>query len=232
VQTLSVVGIYAATYTVVDLLYRLGPSVFVSVIRPYVFRTSDLAGREAGTRFVVRSAAVIAWANGLLTIVVVAILPRLSFLPVDIALVGPLSAGIAAFVIANSLGVALSASGQQWRLAAIISVAALVNVVLNLAADGAAGASGAAIATLISYSLLMALNASAIGLMSWRAAGSLPLLLVGLLVIGLAALSSMSGEPLLLAAAAVVILVSAPVAWRRTRTLLIEGVGLGASVSV
>ena len=95
--------------------------------------------------------------------------------------------------------------------------------------DGVTGAGGAAIATLISYALMMALNAHAIGLASLHAAGSLSLLVIGVVTIGLAAASSISGNLLPLGAACVVALLTVPVAWHRTRTLLSQGLGLVAS---
>ena len=157
-RPLEEVGIYAATYGVVDLVFRLVPSVLFAVVRPRVFRAWDRGDVPGVVSLVVLAAAVLGWLIGLLSIGVVFVATIGGFLPVDAWLAGPIAIGLAAFVAASTFALIYGAGLRQGRLAVHLALAASLNIGLNLVVVNGLGSYGAAAATAISYSALLAMN--------------------------------------------------------------------------
>jgi O-antigen/teichoic acid export membrane protein len=166
-RPLSEVGAYAATYSLVDLAGRFVPSIVLGAMRPRIFRAWDRGETgELGSAAVLLAAA-LAWVVGLAAAAVTAAAVITRRLPVDAILVGPIALGFACFMAANTLGVAYSAATRQARLATHFGLAAATNIGLNVVLIRSQGALGAAIATAVSYAVLLLLNATALPV-RWR----------------------------------------------------------------
>lgn len=170
IRPLEEVGVYAATYAIVDLTFRVAPSVIVTPLRQRLFRAWDSGNRARAADLFARGFAAIAWSMGALVVALTIGGPALRFLPIDGTLVGPLAAGLGAFVTANVLVIVYSAQIRQGRAASHVVLAAIVNVALNLLLAPGLGALGAAFATVLSYAVYLAANVT--GLRAFLAAGT------------------------------------------------------------
>ncbi|MBI3746289.1 MAG: hypothetical protein HY264_07155 [Chloroflexi bacterium] len=220
VRPLAELGVYAATYSIVDLAFRLAPSVVVTTVRQRLFRAWDLGDHRRAIELTSAGFSLIAWLSAWLVVVVVLIAPVGGILPIDRQLVGPLSAGLAAFVVANVLVILYSAQVRQPRVAAHVVSAAIINVGLNLALDPALGAGGAALATVISYAAYLAFNG--LGLRD-VITGQRPSGVIALVVSAATAVAAILHPtlgPLPLAAAAVALAVSVPAVLQVARSVV------------
>lgn len=156
-RPLGEVGVYAATYAIADLVFRFGPSVLVATVRQRLFRAWD-AGDGRASPAIVPALLVLAWVMAASVVALVAIGPRIAVLPINAVLIGPIAAGLATFIVANALVVIYSGQIRQLRVAVHVSLAALLNVVLNLALVPSMGALGSALATVICYAAFLGLN--------------------------------------------------------------------------
>ena len=157
-RPLDEVGIYAATYGIVDLVFRLVPSVLFVVVRPRVFRAWDRGDTPRVYSLVVLAADVLGWIMALLSIGVILVATIGDFLPIDPRLGGPIAIGLAAFVASSTFALVYGAGLRQGRLAVHLALAAALNIGLNLVVVRSLGAYGAAAATAISYGALLAMN--------------------------------------------------------------------------
>lgn len=158
VRPLDEVGIYAATYGIVDLVFRLIPSIVFVVVRPRLFRAWDRGDRAHVLDLAVVVLALLGWVSAALSLVVVLIATASGVLPIDARLAGPIAAGLAAMVAANGLGLVYGSGLRQARLATHLAVAAAVNIAMNIAVAPILGAYGASLATLVGYLVLLGLN--------------------------------------------------------------------------
>lgn len=157
-RPLDEVGIYAATYGIVDLVFRLVPSVLFVVVRPRVFRAWDRGDAPRVMSLVVLAADALGWIIALLSIGVILVATIGDFLPIDARLAGPITIGLAAFVASSTFALVYGAGLRQGQLAVHLALAAALNVGLNLVVVRSLGAYGAAAATAISYGALLAMN--------------------------------------------------------------------------
>lgn len=219
VRPLAEVGVYAATYAVIDLVFRFMPSIVITSIRQRLFRAWDggdqrraIAIFSAGFVLVVAS---MAW----LIAGTSALGPGLRFLAVDPVLVGPIAAGIAAFIAGNVLVVMYSAQVRQVRVAAHVVLAAVVNIGLNLVLDPAIGGLGAALATAASYAVYLVANIAGLSGLIRADGQSRFILLAAAAVAGAGvALPYLGPVPLYVAAAA--LLAATPFVVRLVRSLV------------
>lgn len=158
VRPLDEVGIYAATYGVVDLVFRLVPSVLFVVVRPRVFQAWDQGKRLFVVRTSMTVAALLACVSAALSVALILVATTSSILPMRADLAGLIAAGLTAFVIANAMGLVYAAGLRQARLAGHFAVAAVGNIALNVLITPSLGAYGASLATLVAYIGLLALN--------------------------------------------------------------------------
>jgi O-antigen/teichoic acid export membrane protein len=158
VRPLSEVGIYAATYGIVDLLFRLIPSIAFVAMRPQIFRSWDRGDRAHVLSQVALVACVLAWLLGALSIGVLVVANATTRLPIDPRLAGPITVGLAAFMVANAFAIVYGAQKRQSRLGVNLALAATLTIALNVVFDPLLGAYGAALATFIGYTSLLALN--------------------------------------------------------------------------
>lgn len=158
VRPLDEVGVYAATYGMVDLVFRLVPSVLFVVVRPRVFRAWDRGDAPRVISLVVLAADVLGWILALLSIGVILVATIGGILPIDARLAGPIAIGLAAFVASTTFGLVYGAGLRQGRLAVHLALAAALNVGLNLVVVRTLGPFGAAAVTAISYGALLAMN--------------------------------------------------------------------------
>ncbi len=158
VRPIGEVGIYAATYGIVDLLFRLVPSLVLVAVRPQVFRLWDRGERGQVLSLVALVACALGWLLGLLSIGLLVVGSATVLLPIEPLLAGPITVGLAAFVVANAFAFIYGAQKRQARLGVNLAIAAALNIVLNLAFDPLLGAYGASVATFIGYTTLLALN--------------------------------------------------------------------------
>lgn len=163
VGPLAEVGVYAAVYSVVDLVIRLGPAVLAVALRPHVFRAWDR--REAPTlmKRVGGIAALILWGSCAASLGLVIVASAASFGGQGHQLVGPIAIGISAAAAAAAISFVYSASERQVRLAIHVAACAALNIALNLIVDPVIGADGAAAATAISFGALLAAHVLGIG---------------------------------------------------------------------
>ena len=210
-RSLHDVGVYSATYALVDLVGRFVPSVVLGIIRPRIFRAWDAGRRDELAASLLVLSAGLAWlvAAAVVGIVVASIL--FPVLPVDPALAAILGFGFATLVPANTIALLYSASTRQARLAAHAATAAAANVLINLLLIPRYGPTGAAVATAVAYGLLVVINAGGMGLLrridrptGWLLASAFSA--IAALVVGTA-----TGNGLLGAAAAALALA---MAWR------------------
>lgn len=209
------VGVYTATYALVDLAARFAPGVVITAVRPRVFRAADLGSTEAHRALLTRLAALLAGIVAAGAIGLLALSLLVPALPVEPTLVGPIAIGLTCYVAANSLAVLYSAWVRQGRLAAHAIAAASACIALNLALVPGMGPLGAGVATAGSYAVLVALNGT--GLQSIRRVDRGPLLTFTGAIGSLVALTGGTavGGPILgLALAATVLVVSLPWAIR------------------
>lgn len=157
-RPLAEVGVYAATYAIADLVFRFGPSVLVATVRQRLFRALDAGDEGARSPAIVAALLVLAWVMAAGVVALVVIGPRVAFLPVDGVLIGPIAAGLGTFIVANALVVVYSGQVRQIRVAVHVSLAALLNVSLNLVLVPSMGALGCAVATVICYAFFLGLN--------------------------------------------------------------------------
>lgn len=157
-RPLDEVGVYAATYGIVDLVFRLVPSVLFVVVRPRVFRAWDRGDAPRVLSLVVLAADVLGWILALLSIGVILVATIGDFLPIDARLAGPIAIGLAAFVASTTFALVYGAGLRQGRLAVHLALAAALNVGLNIVVVRSLGPYGAAAATAISYGALLAMN--------------------------------------------------------------------------
>jgi len=157
-QPLAVVGTYAATYAVIDLVIRLAPSIVFGVVRPRLFRAWDRGDRGPAAEAIATLAVILAWGTAALAaggVLVATLVPA----TLDPRLVGPIAVGLGAFVVGNAIALLYASGERQARLAVHVVVGAVFNIALNLALDSSLGATGAALATAASYLLVLALHA-------------------------------------------------------------------------
>lgn len=199
-RPMAEVGIYAATYTIVDLLFRLLPAIFLVPIRQRVFREWD-AGDQYRVRLeILGLATIILW---VMTCLLLAVVWAAGLFPKDsisFDLVGPIAAGSVALVVATSISLLYSAEQRQVRLATHVVVAATANIALNLALIPAFGGLGSALACAAGYTLLLILNIIGIQgvkalvgravAQTWLFAGLGVLLSVASAIVGLQALAA------------------------------------------
>lgn len=157
-RPLDEVGVYAATYGIVDLVFRLVPSVLFVVVRPRVFRAWDRGDAPRVLSLVVLAAQLLGWILALLSISVILIARYGDVLPIDVRLAGPIAIGLAAFIASTTFGLVYGAGLRQGRLAIHLALAAALNVGLNLVVVPTLGPFGAAATTAISYGALLAMN--------------------------------------------------------------------------
>jgi O-antigen/teichoic acid export membrane protein len=157
-RPLAEVGVYAATYAVVDLVLRLVPSIVFGVVRPRLFRAWDRGDREAAAHAVSILAVLLAWGSAALVAAFMVVTSLAPAVRLDPHLVGPIAVGLGAFVVGNAVALLYASSERQARQAVHVVAGAVLNIALNLALDGALGARGAAIATAVSYAFVLALH--------------------------------------------------------------------------
>lgn len=156
-QPLAVVGTYAATYAVIDLVIRLAPSIVFGVVRPRLFRAWDRGDRGPAAEAIATLAVILAWGTAALAaggVLVATLVPA----TLDPRLVGPIAVGLGAFVVGNAIALLYASGERQARLAVHVVVGAVFNIALNLALDSSLGATGAALATAASYLLVLTLH--------------------------------------------------------------------------
>ena len=155
---LADLGVYAAVYTIEDLVLRLTPAVLLVAVRPRVFRAWDSADSRRVTTGTAGITALILWLGVVGTSGIILVGDVFGSSSVALPLLGPIALGLSASVAATSVSFLYSASEQQWRLALHVAIAALLNVELNLVLIPSHGSVGAAYATAISFALLLALH--------------------------------------------------------------------------
>ena len=186
VRPLAEVGVYAATYTVVDLVFRFAPSVVFASVRQRTFRAWDAGNRTRATAVFGAGFVLVSALIGWMVVGATIAAPFVTFLAIDPLLVGPIAAGIGSFIVANALVVLYSAQVRQVRVASHVVLAAVVNVALNIVLDPGIGALGAALATALSYGVYLIVNAGGL-------AGSLGIPRRGALILGAAAAAFLGG---------------------------------------
>ena len=158
-QPLAVVGTYAATYAVIDLVIRLAPSIVFGVVRPRLFRAWDRGDRGPAAEAIATLAVILAWGTAALAAGGVLAATLVPAIRLDPRLVGPIAVGLGAFVVGNAIALLYASGERQARLAVHVVMGAAFNIALNLALDGSLGATGAALATAASYLLVLVLHA-------------------------------------------------------------------------
>lgn len=187
-RPLAEVGTYAATYAVIDLVIRLAPSIVFGVVRPRLFRAWDRGDHRPAVEAVATLAVMLAWGTAALTAAGVLAATLVPAARLDPRLVGPIAAGLGAFVVGNAVALLYASDERQARQAVHVAVAAVCNIGLNLALDGSLGATGAALATAASYLLVLALHAYGLrGTIAAQARRDAGLAIVVLSLAGLAA---------------------------------------------
>lgn len=183
-RPLADVGTYAATYSLMDLVGRFVPSIVITAIRPRAFRAWDRGDEGSFAAALKTIALVLGWVVACAACGLVAIGLAVDGLPVDMTLIGLLATGFVCSMAANSLGLALSGATRQGRLASHLAGCALINLALNVVLIGAIGALGAAIATAVSFALLLVLH--------WRGIGGGSQLDRGAVAIGLVTVGALT----------------------------------------
>jgi O-antigen/teichoic acid export membrane protein len=163
IRPLAEVGVYAAVYSVVDLVIRLGPAVLAVALRPHVFRAWDRREAPASTRRLGGIAALMLWGSCAVSLGLVIVANAISLGGQGHQLVGPIAIGISAAAVAAAISFVYSASERQVRLAVHVAACAALNIALNLILDPIMGANGAAAATAISFGALLAAHVLGIG---------------------------------------------------------------------
>lgn len=212
-RPLSDVGVYTATYALVDLAGRFLPTIVIGVVRPRIFRAWDRGDRHGPGRLAVPVATAMTWLVALMALGLVGVSLAARLLPVSPPLAGPIAFGFACGVAANMLALLYSAAGRQGRLSGHTAIAAATNVALNIALIPSLGAVGAAVATAGAYAVLLLLNAAGLA-RSIHVGGRSALILLA----SLGSLAALSGPAAgfevrvaVIAAAAMLVPVAAPV---------------------
>lgn len=221
ISGLSGLGVYAAIYTLQDLVLRLTPSVVLVALRPRIFRAWDGANVGRVTIGTAGITALIIWLGLGLTAGILLAGQLLGASGNAAPLLGPIAIGLSAGVAASSISFLYSAAERQWRLASHVATAAILNVALNLLWVPQLGALGSAYATAISFVGLLALHVvglrrSLFGERIFVVLGSLSL--VATILIGLG--SSVIGGMLWPAVGFVATALLAPVGLRSVQTLI------------
>ena len=219
-RPLSDVGVYAATYAIVDLVFRLPAAVLLAAVRPRMFRAWDADARGASSLATIQAAVLLAWTTAVLTIALIVVARSVPSLPLVLGIVGPLCVGIGAFGVGSAFGTLLSAMERQGRLAATAVGAAVVNVALNLLLIPSLGILGAALATAIAYVTYLCVNAA--GVIDGRASRSV---IVAIVVCAVATLlAAMAADasrwPWAPAITLVLLVISAPAVLAAVRSLM------------
>ena len=162
-RPLEEVGVYAAVYTIVDLIIRLAPSVVIVAVRTPLFRAWDMARSRVLTAWAGSLFAVVLWGSAVLSIVLTMTAGLWLQDPQSQALVAPIAFGLTAAVVATGLAFLYAASEMQVRLAALVVASAALGIGLNVVLVPSFGAQGSAIATLLSFGTLLALSAAGLG---------------------------------------------------------------------
>lgn len=156
-RPIAEVGIYAATYGLADLAARLLPSIVLVTLRPRIFRAWDAQRAEWALGRARDTALVLGWLGAAVGVMLLlasfAGLP----LPIEVGLVGPISAGLTCLFAANALGLIYTAAGRQQVLAGQIVLTAAGAVIANIYLAPILGARGAALVTLLTYASQLAL---------------------------------------------------------------------------
>lgn len=155
---LSELGVYAAIYTLQDLILRLTPTVVLVAVRPRIFRAWDGANVRRVTMGTAGITALIIWLGLALTAGILLAGELLGASGSAAPLLGPIAIGLSAGVAAASVSFLYSAAERQWRLASHVTTAAILNVALNLLWVPEHGALGSAYATAISFVGLFGLH--------------------------------------------------------------------------
>jgi O-antigen/teichoic acid export membrane protein len=158
ISGLSELGVYAAVYTLLDLVLRLTPTVVLVAIRPRIFRAWDGANVGRVTRGTAGISALMIWRGLALTAGILLVGQILGASSTVESLLGPIAIGLSAAVAASSVSFLYSAAERQWRLASHVAAAAIVNILLNLYWVPELGSLGSAYATAISFVLLFGLH--------------------------------------------------------------------------
>lgn len=162
-RPLEDVGVYAAVYTVVDLIIRLMPSVITVAIRTPVFRAWNAESSRPLTAWVGSIFALVLWASSVLSFAIVLTASLWLRDPVSQALVAPIAAGLTAAVVATGPAFLYAASERQARLAALTVTSAALSIGLNIALVPSFGSQGSAIATFISFATLVLMSVAGLG---------------------------------------------------------------------
>jgi O-antigen/teichoic acid export membrane protein len=197
-RTLDDVGRYAAIYAIVDLGFRLVPSVLLSAVRPRLFRAWDSGEQVRGSRLLAAYSGVLAWLLGAGVLAVMVAGPAFPAVPLEIVIAGPVALGLQMFVLAQGLSLLLSAGLRQARLAGHLAITAMANVAMNLLLVPTFGAPAAALVTAISFAIYLLLNATALdrdGLLPDTNATRL--IVVSIAAPALAVLAAVGGQPLI-----------------------------------
>ena len=212
-RPLADVGIYAATYSIADLVFRLVPSVVVSTIRQRLFRSWDEDRQAERAAAITAGALALGWIMAVGVVLIVSLTQRVHWAPVDPTLIGPIAAGLGVFIVANALVIIYSAQYRQVRVAAHVAIAAGVNVAMNLVLVPGLGALGAAYTTVLSYVVFLALNLGGIRRTLRRPAlAAYPVIAALVLTVALASLAARPDGPWLeaMGIAAVALAIAAP----------------------
>ena len=162
-RPLEEVGVYAAVYTIVDLIIRLGPSVVTVAIRTPLFRAWRIARSQVLTAWVGSLFAVVLWGSTVVSVVLTLTAALWLQDPRSQALVAPIAFGLTAAAVATGLAFLYAASEMQVRLAALVVVSAALSIGLNVVLVPSFGPQGSAIATLFSFGTLLALSVAGLG---------------------------------------------------------------------
>src|SRR5262245_43352496 len=114
-RPLEDVGIYAAVYTIVDLVIRLAPSVVTVAIRTPVFRAWDRAESRILIAWVGSLFTVVLWGSSLVSLLLEVTSRWWLQNPASQALVAPIAIGLTAAAVANGIGSLYGASEMQPR---------------------------------------------------------------------------------------------------------------------
>ena len=162
-RPLEEVGVYAAVYTIVDLIIRLAPSVVTVAIRTPLFRAWDMARSQVLTAWVGSLFAVVLWGSSVVSVVLTLTVALWLQDSTSQALVAPIAFGLTAASVAMGLAFLYAASEMQVRFAALVVVSAALSIGLNVVLAASSGPQGSALATLISFGTLLALCVAGLG---------------------------------------------------------------------
>ena len=175
-RPLGDVGVYSATYAMVDLAGRFVPSIVLGVLRPRIFRAWDAGRTDQLPGKLAMLAASLAWLVSLSVVGIVILAGLVPALPINVSTAAWIGLGFTSLVPANTLGLLYSAATRQGRLAVHASVAAIINIGINVLLIPGLGPVGAAIATAAAYAFLLVANGSSIGIFRGLDRGSVVLM--------------------------------------------------------